>query len=548
MQPIFTLITILTIGLATLHTRCLAESSPDVPLSHPIYSAIDRADARGLTAQPLPGARPYSEADLAGWSKHLLSQGRLTKAEGGAFHRYLAETTSDGERSNLVTGKFYGYADEHLQLRANPIFRQTVHIVDDDTDAQIVSQTRVGMAVSGSFRDRFAFRVQHFEAREWSDLARTARSDVWAAPIETVQLKGQSVDFRESQHQLKVTFPWFEADIGKQSFDWGPSREANVFLHDAAPSFAYARVNFKHKALSFQHVFGALRTPPGDLRFGTVSTSNGHTRRILPPKRIVAHRLELAVSERLRLGIHESVVYGDRGFEPAYAAPFAILVGAQSLAGDSDNLAFGFDLTYRPAAGMRIFMAAFLDDLSKLNPGSFSNQLGLQFGAFWVDPLGISDTDLQAEYVRIEPYTYAHNFDINAYTHFGTPLGYPLGPNTDRLSFVARWWMTDWVKLSVALQRTREADNYLDGTELINAGGDENQGRRPSDPSERVFLAGDRLTSRALSIATSLEPYPALRFRFEYTGQHQSFTTALDGIPVRTSIHVIRASTELNAF
>lgn len=524
----------------------------DLPLSHPVYDLLDRLETRGVFGKTLPGIRPYSRSLVT----HLVEQALLFPALGtperARLERYKSEHTAQPHESairSVFQGHFYSFADSILQVRANPIFRQTIHLVDDETtEENAVSQTYVGVSVDGSFYDHFGFRVQHFEAREWSNLARTTRSDVWARPIETVQLKGKTSDFRETRYQIRVNLPWFGLDFGKESFDWGPGREANVFLQGAAPSYLYGRLRVSHKALTFEHLFGGLRTPPDAADLSTTSTSNGHLRTLPAPKRFVTHRLELELSDRLRFGIHESVVYGDRGFEPAYALPVSILVGAQTYAGETDNVAFGFDLAYRVGRATKLYAAIFFDDLSKFDPGNFSNQVGIQAGGHWAEPMGVPGVDIRAEYARMEPYTYAHNLDINAYTHFDAVLGHPLGPNADRVFLHLQWWLSEHVRLSSAIRHTREGDNYTANGELVNVGGDASQGRRPTDSPTRSFLAGDQTTTTDLLLDAIIAPAAALRFGLSYRHRRERLDLALGGRQPATSSHLFSFSTELNAF
>jgi hypothetical protein len=361
-------------------------------------------------------------------------------------------------------------------------------------------------------------------------------------------LKGKTADFRETRYQIRINLPWFGLDFGKESFDWGPGRETNVFLQGAAPSYLYGRLSVSHRALTFEHLFGGLRTAPDATDLGTTSTSNGHLRTLPAPKRFVTHRLELELSDRLRLGMHESVVYGDRGFEPAYALPVSILVGAQTYAGETDNLAFGFDFAYRVGRAAKLYGAVFFDDLSKFDPGNFSNQVGIQAGGHWVDPMGVRGVDIRAEYARMEPYTYAHNFDINAYTHFDAVLGHPLGPNADRVFLNLQWWLSRHVRLSSAIWHTREGDNYTVNGELVNVGGDASQGRRPTDPATRSFLAGDRTTTTDLRVGAIIAPSAALRFGLSYRYRRERLDLALEGRQPPTSSRLFSFSTELNAF
>ena len=72
---------------------------------------------------------------------------------------------------------------------------------------------------------------------------------------------------------------------------------------------------------------------------------------------------------RFLIGLQESVVYGDRGFELAYLAPPTVFVGAQSYLDDTDNLAVGIDASALIPYKTKIYASLFFDDLKKVQSG-----------------------------------------------------------------------------------------------------------------------------------------------------------------------------------
>ena len=74
----------------------------------------------------------------------------------------------------------------------------------------------------------------------------------------------------------------------------------------------------------------------------------------------------------------------------------------------------GLDVDVRPRPGMRLYASYVVDDLKKLKIFSddFANKSSLQSGFFFADPLGLVDTDLRGEYVRIEPWIFTHKIPI----------------------------------------------------------------------------------------------------------------------------------------
>jgi len=447
---------------------------------------------------------------------------------------------SSGRRRPLSGEPLYAYADSTAALAINAVLRQRVINIatEDPSGGQTVSQTYVGAEVLGTLADRIGFRVRHYEAREWSTLARASRDDVLARPLESVQLKGQTVDFRAADVELAATLPglpWLRLDAGKTAHQWGPSLTGSpesLFLSSGAPSFGSARIHARYGRLSYVHLIGFLRARDGLIDSSRTRIENGHLRTFLRPKRFAAHRLEIQLG-RLLLGLQESVVYADRGTEFLYALPATVLTPVQSYLDDTDNLMIGMDITAVLKKGVRLHAGAVLDDLKKFSPGAFSNKLGLQFGVSVVDPFGLQGADVNAEFVHLEPYLYSHNFHINTYEHFGELLGHSLGPNADAVHIDGGYRFTAAWRVTASLGREREGENPTSsGTGIRNVGGSAFQGRRPGDTPERNFLDGDVVTRLKTNAGLIWSPARDVVLEFSYqTTSHRNtlLSTGLRG-------------------
>lgn len=492
-----------------------ADGTPDVPLRHPIYALLDRFAARGQIL--MPNMRPLSRQHVG----QLIVQMRdvkteLSQTERGLLDRYVAEFAGAldtlGDEGQVKQDGFWQgdplwvWRDSVAVVTVAPFFRQQM-IAHRGTGLapETVSQTYMGGILRGQFHN-LGFRLRHFEAREWSTQQRLRQADVLASPVESVQLKGQSVDFREGVFQLAWGNGWLRLDVGKGAVDWGPGRTGNLLLGNDAPTYGLFRLQTAYKNMRYTHLAGSLQARAGLYDTTRRVIDNDHVRIFLRKKRLAAHRLEVDI-KNVTLGFHESVIYGDRGFEPLYVMPVSFFVAVQNHLENRDNLAMGVDVSWRPGHGLEFYGAWFFDDLAKLSPSAFSNKFGLQTGLFWVDPLGVQDVDIQAEFVRLEPFVYSHNFDINTYEHYAYLLGHSLGPNADlwHVRVTHRLWTG--MTLSVLFERERQGENPVDvdGT-VINVGGNAQLGRRPTDVPERNFLAGDVETLTRWGVQVRWEP------------------------------------------
>jgi len=542
------------------------DNTPDVPLNHRVYRTLDRYDAHGWLDSAASQTRPYTRLKVARLLIQVLrnsdAQAAMSGTERGILQRRLTSFRAEAARLGhalpgaetgaleRLAGALYSWRDTSASFAVDALVRQRLILLRGDVrERETVSQTHIGAIVRGTLGDRIGFRARHFEAREWSTLPRLTRADVLARPIELVQFKGKAADFREATYQLVWATRWFTADAAKGSLDWGPGRSGNLLLAPFAPTFGMARFRTAYRRVRFIHVLGFLEADSGLIDRSRTLFDNGHRRTFLRSKAIAAHRVEVHVTPRVRLGFQEAVIYGDRDFEFLYASPASVLTAAQMAVGDRDNLAVGLDISLRPARRIQTYLALFMDDLRKFSPGDFSNKLAVQAGVFWVDAFGLPDTDLRAEFVHIEPFVYSHRFNINAFTHFDALLGYPTGPNSDRIRTRLSHRFSPSVSAALRLERTRLGENIdnSDGT-LTNVGGDARQGRRPEDPAVREFLSGTVEKRTQIDAELVFEPVSDLVLSTTYRLTRERNVSLRAGERGDGSNHDWRITLDLNFF
>ncbi len=557
--------------LCLLHSAPMAfaqDPTPNVPLSHPVYRTLDRFHARGWFKTPPPGLRPYTRKQTARFLLQILEAihngAQVSQTEQKTVQRHRAEFTLElaelgfpsvptpqniGQRLRNG-GNLYAWHNQEASVFFDPLFRQRVLWLRGQTrPEETVSQTYVGGILRGTYSNQFGFQVRHFEAREWSTRSRTNRTDVIAQPVEDVQFKGHTIDFREAEFQAVYATSWFALDAGKSRFEWGPGRSGNLLLTNHSPPFGQLQLRASYGRVRWTHVIGFLRPRPTVIDTTRILIDNGHYRTFPREKHLAAHRVEIDLSPRITLGLHESVVYGDRSTEFLYATPITLFAAVQSYLGNTDNLLLGFDISFRPAKQVQTYLAVLFDDMVKFDPGAFANKFALQVGMFWVDPLGLPDTDFRLEYIRVEPYVYTHNFNINTYEHFDYLLGYPLGPNADNIYSRISHRFSSSLSLGLTLNRERQGENILnpDGT-LVNAGGNAQQGRRPDDPPSKRFLEGILETRIHTSIELTYEPLRDLCFSLAYCNTRARNILRADAIRGNTTGHRLSITADLNFY
>ena len=562
MRSVFLLLAFLSLA----QTAHAGDNTPDLPLIHGVYRSLDRYDANGWLDFAASQDRPYTRLQVARLLIQVMrnkeAQAAMSRAEQGIFRRHMAEFRPEVARLGhapaparpgalgRLADALYSWQDTAASVVLDALFRQRLILFrGEEREDETVSQTHVGALVRGTVGDRFGFRVRHFEAREWSTLRRRTRSDIVARPIELAQIKGNAVDFREATFQLVWATRWFDVSAGKGSLDWGPGRTGNLFLTAFAPSFGILRFNAHYRRLRFKHILGFLEAERGMVDTALTRIDNGHLRTFQRAKAIAAHRVEFDLSPRASLGLQEAVIYGDRNLEFLYLPPVSLLTAAQTSVGDKDNLVVALDVTFRPTNGIQAYVALFMDDLRKFSPGDFSNKLATQVGVFWVDPIGLRDTDVRVEFVHVEPYVYSHRFDVNSYAHFDALLGYPTGPNSDRFWARVTHRLSRALTVSASLDRAREGENieHPDGT-VTNVGGDALRGRRPTDPAIREFMSGTVEKRTHVGADLVFEPVRDLALSATYRLTRAGNVLLRDGTRGDGSTHDWRVTLDFNFF
>ena len=389
------------------------------------------------------------------------------------------------------------------------------------SEAEVVYRHRGGGIVRGHLGS-VGFRMAFEQVREQGSRHYEYRHDLYERRIDLPQLKGEAADFHEGTAYVKFAVGPVDVQLGKDEALWGPAPQQNLGLSNNAPSFNMIRLQSQLGAFKLVSISAELRPCPNradsPLCVGTADSAatyavNGATnvRLLERQKYLAAHRLEVALAPWLDLGFQEVVVYGDRGLEPSYVNPLMFYWAAQSHLGDKDNLLMGVDLDIHPGHGRRYYLAYVVDDLKKARIFSddFANKFSLQAGMLWVDPLGLADAELRAEYVRIEPWLYSHRFPINTFRHFDSPLGHSLAPNSDQWELSLTKRATRDLEFAVRVSRSRHGENELeaDGT-IRNVGGDMHYGWRPGDEREtKQFLDGHLVQRTELSRWSALADF-----------------------------------------
>lgn len=250
--------------------------------------------------------------------------------------------------------------------------------------------------------------------------------------------------------------------LGRFRTFWGP-QPANLSLSETIDPLDQLAVSYCAGRLTFNFLFARL----DGSRPNTVDSAAFPGRTFKDNRYLAAHRLDIKLHHRLRVGLFETVVYGGEGRPPElyYLNPLQFFHAAQLNENRDDNTIVGFDFTCLPGKGTSLYGQLLVDDFQidrKTQGDQEPNEIGLMIGAFKAGKVGTILPDLKVEYVRITNRTYNQIDPANRYLFHNKVIGHPLGNDADSLSLKARFWpeRTSFIEIEAAYRRRGEGSIY----------------------------------------------------------------------------------------
>ena len=529
-------------GIAGSHQRrpALHRLNLQFPLlDHPVYHFLDRLETTGEIPL-LSHTRPY-----VGLKRHPLRiDGSATQHS--EVQRYLAEGWANMEAANarvesgdtrytgwrwlrnrlgLTAGQqswFYGDGyhlargsiDTTFTVTLQPVYG--LDLMDTDDERGRISRFTSGLRVEGGYAGRLHYVMDFRDHTESGNGPYDTRAklyeDRWAAVGLAPDRMSTSYDISESF--LQYYGRDLSATVGRGRHRWGPAHSGSLFLNSRMPPFDYARFDaaiesqqsaravyytFLHGWLQSQVVADTLYIGP-----------TGRPRTLNAQKFLSAQRLEVRPRANLLLAFSQGVVYGDRGVQLGYLTPLNFLYSVQHSNDDKDNMVLSFDGTWRPERGVKLYGELFLDDVvvSELLTSSGNNKSAFTLGTEFARQVSRRGSlDLWLEYTRIRPFVYSHVFAANVYTHWTSPIGYSLEPNSEYVSAELRG-----AYYPFALTLSLRHGNHGANTAERNVGGDIAKPKPDLEKAQDYPLLGGHM-ERTLqrSVMLDCEALPGLR-------------------------------------
>lgn len=329
---------------------------------------------------------------------------------------------------------FYEVDDKILSLRVDPVFDFQYGRDNSESDA-LYSNTR-GMLIRGNIAKKIGFYSYISDNQEgvplyvqqWVTQKSAVPGVGFFKQIGTNQydywgFRG-GISFNVSKY-VHVQYAYDNLFIG--------DGYRSLFLSDFANNFLFLRLSTRLWKLEYEMIVAE-----------TIQSVPQIGRQMKPKNYMSIHHLSIQVTHWLNLGVYENVMEnGQYGLQLSYLNPVIFYRAAEANLGASGKASIGLDGKANIARHLQLYGQLLINEfriheILHYKNGSFANKQALQVGAKYINAMGISNLDLQAECDLIRPFTYT-NFDSTTnFTHYNQPLADPLGANSQELILLAR--------------------------------------------------------------------------------------------------------------
>ena len=368
---------------ALVPVRGSAQASPYIPLDDPRLPVLEHLIARGDIADPSPMVRPFRRADAA----RVLADADSTG--GSRLIHALREQFDDPTDQNSWRLGIRAGAQAYSHIR-----RDVLHPLGPDGARPYVDLT--GEATFGPFAlvSRPAAEPRIADDPEWP-----GRHDLTLA-------------WRMVEAYASAQFKYGSVFYGQMDRDWGPQGVDGIGLSNYGYSEVESGFELGTRTLR-------LYTLARQLRDEDSLGSRVH-------RYFFAHRLGLRVSNRVNLGLWETVVLAgvDREFDGRFRNPLSLLLLADQFGlGLDGNVLVGLDASWRVGRRLTLETQLGIDDLQyerTSGPDRYPNRWALTVSAF--GPLG-RDLGWRALYTQASSLAFRTSNPFENLTDAGVGIG-----------------------------------------------------------------------------------------------------------------------------
>jgi len=341
---------------------------------------------------------------------------------------------------------FLQVENEDYSLIVNPIIN--IEIGKEINLGNTTWTNTRGIMADGKLGKRFSFYSSFLENQ--SVFPRYITNNIFSKSSWIVPGQGESHWTTDSVFDYAIASGHFTYQISKYSkMQFGTGKN---FIGDGYRSLILSDNAFNYPYLKIQTTAGILQYTNLYMEHLDL-ISNPSEEFTYDKKYMTLHHLSANVTERLNIGIFESVIWENNrtpeisGFDIAYLNPIIFLRPVEFSLNSSDNVLMGMNYKFKISNNSQLYGQFVLDEFSPpdLNgDGFWGNKYSYQLGGKYFDVFGVKNLVAQLENNFARPYTYSHFNASQNYGHYYQSLSHPLGSNFNETIFFADYKYKKW--------------------------------------------------------------------------------------------------------
>ncbi|WP_037317467.1 hypothetical protein [Salegentibacter sp. Hel_I_6] len=420
-------------------TRPRYESQINIPLSHEFYSRFD-AQFNKIGVNTHAASKPLLFSEVSRYYDFKAEEDKMLRDSNSWFGRKLWNE----HLIQYQTEDYWFTVDFALDLQLGKDFQQT--------DFDFTYNNTRALIFQGGLVKNFNFYTVIYEnqgrfADYYNRFAESLRPDGGDPAI--IPGRGIAKPFMDEGYDYPVAEGYMSYTPNKFfNLQFGHGKNfigdgyRSLLMSDNATPYPYFKLNTTFWKLKYTNTWMSLR----DVR--PAVTENGSFR----TKYMANHYLSYNVTERLNIGLFESVVWendNNRGFDLNYLNPVIFYRAIEfSTGARGGNALIGLTSKYKFSDEINVYGQWIIDEFSTSDifggQQSWKNKLGYQLGVKYFDAFKIPGLFLQAEYNQVRPYTYSHNTGVLNYGHNNQSMAHLWGSNFREIMAIARYKKDRW--------------------------------------------------------------------------------------------------------
>ncbi len=307
------------------------------------------------------------------------------------------------------------------------------------SDSLYFTNTR-GVLLRGSLGQNLAFESAFFENQAFFPdyLSRFIReNEVVPGQGRVKKYKQSGFDFAQSTGVFSyspIRFLNIMAGSGKLFVGNG---YRSLLLSDNAFSYPYLKINFHGSRWSYTAAWASFQIIKNG-RFVFYKLSEP----IYTKKAYTFQYVTIRPIKRIELGFFQGVMWQEQtqrnnNFDPNLLNPLIFSHAFQYGLYYRNNIILGANLNIKITSYINFYSQFVIDDWK-------NKKIGIQAGVKYFDVGGIKNLYLQAEYNKVNPYTYSYPYAFRSFTHYNQALAHPLGANFNEIVGLVNYRFKDF--------------------------------------------------------------------------------------------------------